>query len=84
MIKVVSVKNATIGDFDAVHYHAQERGLVGVTPSGAGVNLMRCKLPDAQNIVQGIYSQIGKKEGVIDLDPMVPQPTNGTTTNGHT
>lgn len=80
MIKVVSVKNAAIGNFDAVHYHTGERGLVGVTPSGAGINLMKCKLPDAQNIIQNIHNQIGKREGITDLDAMAPQPpgTNGT------
>lgn len=79
MIKVVSVKSAAIGKFDSMHYNATERGLVGVTSSGAGVNVLKCKLPDAQSIIQGIHNQIGKREGIIDLDTMsapapAPQP----------
>lgn len=82
MIKVVSIKNATIGNFDALHYHNTERGIVGVTPAGVGVNLVQCKKQDAQSIVQAIHSQIGKREGIMDIDAMYQPGGQTGNTNG--
>ena len=77
MIKVVSVKNATIGNFDAMYYNQEAKGLIGTT-NGIGINVFSCKRMEAQSIIQGIHNQVGKREPIVDLDSIAPAHQNGT------
>lgn len=83
MLKVFSEKGVAIGNFDVLHYHNEAKGIVGVAPSGAAVNVVSCKRPEASAVLRGIYNQIGKKEGIMEIDSMVPQAPSTPMANGN-